>query len=108
MTKTTREIEEDRNWNTGINAFVCAIMFSFLISAFLYITLDEKISQLPHKVCHNETIYGDRFFRNYDYENIFNQKAVPLSASYWDCRFTDDRYVKICVEVYEKEVCEIE
>jgi len=56
MTKTTREIEKERNTNTMMFAIGVSIIISIGLSILISFSyVDYKLKDVPVKICHNET-----------------------------------------------------
>jgi hypothetical protein len=64
MTRTTREIEQKKNQNTMWISVIASLSFMLFIGLITFIVIQEslpdnfeqRLAQLPQRVCHNETI----------------------------------------------------
>jgi len=63
MTKTTREIEKEKNMNGVLLAIVVSVLISVIISV-LYSNSFIK-DEIPQKVCRNITITTDKVYCHY-------------------------------------------
>ena len=107
---TKKDLEEDFTYNLlavgAILGIITFIFFLFYASEINNIKLE--INSMPHKYCHNET----SFFKYYNMSNDSEYKQIRLNAmksilSSGNLRYLCDSTSNICLEIIDKEVCEI-
>ena len=116
MTKTTREIEKEKNFDVFNNAVNLSSFIALILFAMVFIVLKNEISQLPHKVCHNETIIQtpEEFCRSIQEEGIVNYASLDedkvicsITITGNNISFSINGWYDISKLKIEKEVCEI-